>query len=193
MEKSVVDTKNTIVKNINTLFDELEGFSKDLDLKFNNMNQMKKEIDQKHQDINSFKKVSFIANMNKQLENKNQMIEILERKIISLKKKNEKLTNKIKELDSELIVETEEDSVVTNSKQEMIDDDQNQDLAEQLDEDQIQEEKWIIKELEGTKYLFNSETRKVHIMNKNESPGDIIGRITSKDKFKKYNQPKEYC
>ena len=30
-------------------------------------------------------------------------------------------------------------------------------------------------------------------MKKNESPGDIIGRITSKDKFKKYNQPKEYC
>ena len=30
-------------------------------------------------------------------------------------------------------------------------------------------------------------------MKKNECPGDIIGRITSKDKFKKYNQPKEYC
>ena len=59
MEKSVVDTKSIIVNNINSLFNELEQFSKELDSKYKNMNEMKEDIDQKHQDINSFKKVSF--------------------------------------------------------------------------------------------------------------------------------------
>tara|TARA_B100001248_G_C27318056_1_gene425355 strand:+ start:277 stop:801 length:525 start_codon:yes stop_codon:yes gene_type:complete len=170
MEKSVVDTKNIIVENINNLFEELEDFSKELDIKFKNMNNMKTEIDQKHQDINSFKKVSFIANMNKQLEDKNQMIELLEKRILSLQLKNEKLNNKLKEFNSELIVETEDDYPIQEK---------NDDI-------------WLLKEFDGVKYLFNSETKKVHSIDKNESPGDIIGRITSKDKFKKYNQPKEY-
>ena len=79
------------------------------------MNEMKEDIDQKHQDINSFKKVSFIANMNKQLENKNKLIIILERRIASLQNKNDKLTQKLKEFDSELIIESDEDSVISTN------------------------------------------------------------------------------
>jgi len=214
MEKSVVDTKSIIVNNINSLFNELEQFSKELDSKYKNMNEMKEDIDQKHQDINSFKKVSFIANMNKQLENKNKLIIILERRITSLQNKNDKLTQKLKEFDSELIIESDEDSVIsTNLKDDNtnikeananldeedkrqnleLDKRQNLEADPDLDDDDQKEDIWLIKEFDGDKYLYNSETRKVHIMKKNECPGDIIGRITSKDKFKKYNQPKEYC
>jgi len=214
MEKSVVDTKSIIVNNINSLFNELEQFSKELDSKYKNMNEMKEDIDQKHQDINSFKKVSFIANMNKQLENKNKLIIILERRITSLQNKNDKLTQKLKEFDSELIIESDEDSVISTNlkddntnikeananldeedKRQNLEADKRQNLEADpdLDDDDQKEDIWLIKEFDGDKYLYNSETRKVHIMKKNECPGDIIGRITSKDKFKKYNQPKEYC
>ena len=178
MEKTVIQTKDNLINNVNSLFNKLEAISKDLDIREEKISKMKSEIDNKHQDINSFKKVSFIANLNKQLENKNSHIEILEKRIASLTKQNEKLSSKIKLLkenpkEISNILETEEELII-----------------EDVEEDN---DIWLVREFDGEKYLLNSETNKVHLMLKNESPGDIIGRITSKNKFKKYNQPREYC
>lgn len=177
MEKTVIDARTNILENINTLFNDLEVFSKGLDEKFEKVSNMKGEIDEKHKDIDSFKKVSFIASMDKQLSDKNKTIELLEKKIKTLTLKNEKLTKKLSEL--------KEDDIDENNQED------EEDLAEQLEKEN--DDIWQIKEFEGIKYLFNSDTNKIHFMQKNESPGDIIGRITSKGKFKKYDQPKVYC
>ena len=82
--------------------------------------------------------------------------------------------------------ELKDDDIDENNQK---DEEDEEDEKEQEQDDDI----WQIKEFEGIKYLFNSDTNKIHFMQKNESPGDIIGRITSKGKFKKYDQPKAYC
>tara|TARA_B100001093_G_C26380378_1_gene822648 strand:+ start:128 stop:664 length:537 start_codon:yes stop_codon:yes gene_type:complete len=178
MEKTVIQTKDNLINNINSLFSKLDTISKDLDIREEKLNKIKSEIDNKHQDINSFKKVSFIANLNKQLENKNSHIELLERRITSLTKQNDKLNNKIKILkenpkEISAILETEEELIIEDAE----------------DDKDI----WLVREFDGEQFLLNSETNKVHLMLKNESPGNIIGRITSKNKFKKYNEAREYC
>lgn len=179
MEKTVIDARTNILENINTLFNDLEVFSKGLDEKFEKVSNMKGEIDEKHKDIDSFKKVSFIASMDKQLSDKNKTIELLEKRIKTLTLKNEKLTKKLGD--------------ITNQEDDVEDQQEEEQEEEQEQEKEQEEDIWQIKEFEGTKYLFNSDTNKIHFMQKNESPGDIIGRITSKGKFKKYDQPKAYC
>jgi hypothetical protein len=181
MENTVLETKTNLINTINNLFDNLEDFSKNLDTKYEEMNEIKGDIDQKHKDIHAFKKVSFITNLSKQLQNKDSQIDFLEKRISKLTAKNEKLLNQLNLIksnpDSLSIILDSEDKI--NLEEDKIN----------LEEDNI----WEIKELDGIEYLFNSETNKIHEMLKNENPGNIIGRITSKNKFKKYNEPKEYC
>ena len=174
MENKVVEAKNQLINNIEDLFLNLEKISIELDTKEKKLKSIKGDIDEKHQDINSFKKVSFIANLNKQLESKNTQIEILEKRIISLTRRNEKLRNELKEFKE-------------------VNDDDNKSIEDvTLTKEEEEDDIWKIREFDNQKFLFNSETRKFHEILKNEKPGNIIGRLTSKDKFKKYNQPKEY-
>merc|ERR1711871_918634 len=96
MEKTIVDTKKELLSTISDLFVKLEDYSKNLDTRSQKLDSIKSDIDKKHADINTFQKVSFIANLNKQLDNKNSQIELLEKRIVILTRHNEKLAYQLK-------------------------------------------------------------------------------------------------
>ncbi len=173
MEDIINSTKHTVFDSLNSLFEQLEDFSKELNQKVEKVETLEEQLDDRSKELNSFSKVSFITNLNKQVEKRNLEIDVLNKRIDALTKKNGEL---------------QEDIAILKGGGTLKD--RRIDTSKIISEDS--DDEWIIKEIENQKYLYNSETKKIHLILKNEKPGNIIGRITSKDKFKKYSEPKEY-
>ncbi|VVU95046.1 hypothetical protein CPAV1605_771 [seawater metagenome] len=160
MEEFVQSTRTALFESLNNLFDTLEEHSKELDIKSKKIIELEAEVEKKTAELDTYNKVSFIGNLTKQITQRNETIEVLNKRIKALQK----------------------------SKSE------SNDVPEPVIDDEDEEDNvWLIRELDNKKYLVNTESKKVHVLLQNETPGNIVGRITSKDKFKKYSEPKEYC
>jgi uncharacterized phage infection (PIP) family protein YhgE len=173
MENIINSTKHTVFDSLNNLFEQLDDYSTELDKKVKSVESLEAQLDDRSKELNSFSKVSFITNLNKQVEKRNLEIDVLNKRIDALSKKNSELQEDIAVL-----------KVGGSLKDRRID------TSKVISEDS--DDEWVLKELENQKYLYNSETKKIHLILKNEKPGNIIGRISSKNQFKKYKEPREY-
>lgn len=120
MQSEIQDYYDTFQNNTQNLFAKLIQWSKDLKEKENKVNKLLLELMEKEEEIKNYQKVSFIASMNKQIEDKNILINHLEDKINSLESKISNNKNTYKEevisenmfIDSDTIENQENDDLV---------------------------------------------------------------------------------
>ena len=120
MQSEIQDYYDTFQNNTQNLFAKLIQWSKDLKEKENKVNKLLLELMEKEEEIKNYQKVSFIASMNKQLEDKNILINHLEDKISSLESKINNNTTSYKEevisenmfIDSDTIENQDNDDLV---------------------------------------------------------------------------------
>jgi hypothetical protein len=118
MQSEIQDYYDIFQNNTQNLFAKLIQWSKGLKEKEIKVNKLLLELMEKEEEIKSYQKVSFIASMNKQLEEKNILIKHLENKITKLESKMNNNNNFKEEtisenmfIDSESI-DKEEDGLV---------------------------------------------------------------------------------
>ena len=174
MEKLIATTKDDLFTTLGKMFDQLEEQSKLFDQKNNQIEELEQKLKEKSEELESFKKVSFYKHLTKQVDDRNEEIEMLKKRISTYTKALERPSS------------TKSNKSTISTKSSIIKDDESED-------EDIEDDIWIIRAFSGKDYLYNTETKKIHLILDNEKPGDIVGRITSKDKFKKYEEPKEYC
>ena len=87
MQSEIQDYYDIFQNNTQNLFAKLIQWSKGLKEKEIKVNKLLLELMEKEEEIKSYQKVSFIASMNKQLEEKNILIKHLEKKITKLESK----------------------------------------------------------------------------------------------------------
>ena len=179
MEKLIATTKDDLFTTLGNMFDQLEEQSKLIDQKNNQIEALEIKLKENSEELESFKKVSFYKHLTKQVEDRNEEIEILKKRISTYTKALERPSS------------TKSNKSTISTKSSLIKDDEhdNDDDDDDVDED---DDIWVIRAFSGKDYLYNTETKKIHLILDNEKPGDIVGRITSKDKFKKYEESKEY-
>lgn len=93
MQSEIQDYYDTFQSNTQDLFSKLIQWSKDLKEKESKVNKLLLELMEKEEEIKNYQKVSFIASMNKQIEDKNILIKHLEDKISNLESKMNKNTS----------------------------------------------------------------------------------------------------
>lgn len=115
-----------MIEEINSFYDEYSNSTQELFLKIRNwakelkekekkINNLLLEIMKKEEDMANYKKVSFIAKMNKTIEEKNNIIKIQEDRIRILTEKNNSYSKKQKFSDDEsMFIESEEEDEETN-------------------------------------------------------------------------------
>jgi len=110
-----------MIEEINSFYDEYSNSTQELFLKISNwakelkekekkINNLLLEIMKKEEDMANYKKVSFIAKMNKTIEEKNNIIRIQEDRIRILTEKNNSYSKKQKFSDEEsMFIESDEE------------------------------------------------------------------------------------
>jgi len=142
-----VDTiKNTIVSQ-----------QKEIQEKDNRINELLKKNDELNDELSNLKKVSLVAGLTRQLDDKNSQISIMKKQLESYKKKETKETKLIEE-------ESESES-----------------------EDIQVEEGFELVEHDDIKLLKNIESRKLYYLSDKGSKGKYAGKMSSKGKIKLKN------
>ena len=107
-----------IVILLKNFFLKIRNWAKELKEKEKKINNLLLEIMKKEEDMANYKKVSFIAKMNKTIEEKNNIIKIQEDRIRILTEKNNSYSKKQKFSDDEsMFIESEKEEEETNYQQ----------------------------------------------------------------------------
>jgi hypothetical protein len=160
--ESLEDTNNDLLNRINILEEELSNKTNELeDFKKKYDNDMKvknNEIKEKCEELNNLTKVSFVQSLNKQINDKNLIIQQLENQISKLK-----------------ISQTKE-PIVENKNKKKINVEFNVDSFEDVNGFELTSYK-------KNYYLRDLETNELYDIIDNK-PGKIIGLLNSKGKIK---------
>lgn len=117
-----------MIDEINSFYDQYSNSTQELFLKINNwakelkekekkINELLLEIMKKEEDMANYKKVSFIAKMNKTIEEKNNIIKVQENRIrILTEKLNTKTASKKLSDDESMFIDSEEEPEINYEK-----------------------------------------------------------------------------
>lgn len=157
-----------MIDEINLFYDEYSNSTQELFLKISNwakelkekekkINDLLLEIMKKEEDMANYKKVSFIAKMNKTIEEKNNIIRIQEERIRILTEKNNNYSKKKKISDDEsMFIESEEEQNINYEK---------------------------IK-FKNRIYLLNKDSKYIFETNSDLKPLKKVGKLNKKGKIK---------
>lgn len=156
MQSEIQDYYDTFQSNTQDLFGKLIQWSKDLKEKENKVNKLLLELMEKEEEIKNYQKVSFIASMNKQLEDKNVLIKHLEDKIGTLEAKVNSNNN-------------------NNYREENIS--ENMFIDSESVKDDEEEEELVEIEYKKNTYLLENSTQKVYKTNKKLEKLEHVGNL----------------
>ena len=142
MEKLIATTKDDLFTTLGNMFDQLEEQSKLIDQKNNQIEELEIKLKEKSEELESFKKVSFYKHLTKQVEERNEEIEILKKRINTYTKALERPSS------------TKSNKSTISTKSSLIKDDEH-------DDDDDDDDIWVIKAFSGKDYLYNTETKKI--------------------------------
>ena len=161
MQNEIQNYYDTFQCNTQDLFTKLLNWAKELKEKENKTNALLLELMEKEEEIKNYQKVSFISNMNKQMEEKNILIKHLEEKINKFEKNNYDKSNSSDILDESMFLKDEEIKLSST----------HQEKLEEI-------------EYKKKTYLLDQTNNKVYSTNKMLEKLEHIGRINKKGKLK---------
>ena len=161
MQNEIQNYYDTFQCNTQDLFTKLLNWAKELKEKENKTNALLLELMEKEEEIKNYQKVSFISNMNKQMEEKNILIKHLEEKINKFEKNNYGKSNSSDILDESMFLKDEEIKLSST----------HQEKLEEI-------------EYKKKTYLLDQTNNKVYSTNKMLEKLEHIGRINKKGKLK---------
>ena len=161
MQNEIQNYYDTFQCNTQDLFTKLLNWAKELKEKENKTNALLLELMEKEEEIKNYQKVSFISNMNKQMEEKNILIKHLEEKINKFEKNNYGKSNSSDILDESMFLKDEEIKLSST----------HQEKLEEI-------------EYKNKTYLFDQTNNKVYNTNEMLEKLEHIGRINKKGKLK---------
>ena len=148
-----------LVKLIDTIKKKVQSLEKDFELNVEEKNSILKQNEELKEELANLNKVSMVKVLSKQIDEKNNKIEILEKQIKSLK--NKKLPK-------------------------LLDNDSDNEIISKPN-DLTVEEGYELIFFNDKKLLKNKETRKLYFIEMNGSKGEYAGKESKKGKIKLIN------